>query len=282
VRVEVQCGKCFSKYLLDLSTLPEGGARVVCKNCGHRWDPRALDDLDAPAAAEAPAMAVTAAAAAGRAPGATAAGRGGAGAAAGASAEATGRAAGPGRGVSVAASTEATASGGILVKCPGCGLRFVPQARHATFDPDSSVAASISSALPAAPAALKGSAARTILIAEDVEFFTTLAINALGKKYRTITVPGVEETLRAVRSEKIDLLVLDLTLKDGRDGREVLRALGDKSFPVLIFTSGDEVEMYGERWEELKRLGADDLLLKGMNVEENLLAKVGSLLARKR
>jgi predicted Zn finger-like uncharacterized protein len=255
VRIEVQCGKCFSKYLLDMSSLPEGGARVVCKNCGHRWDPRAVEDI---AAVAAPAAALAAVAAGGPAGG------------------------GAPAGVAVAVSTETTASGGMLVKCPGCGLRFVPQARHATFDPNSSVAASVSAARPASAPPVKGAAARTILIAEDVEFFTTLAISALGKKYRTITVPGVEETLRAVRSEKIDLLVLDLTLEGGRDGREVLRALGEKTFPVLIFTSGDEVEMYGERWEELKRLGADDLLLKGMNVEENLLAKVGSLLAKQR
>ena len=63
------------------------------------------------------------------------------------------------------------------------------------------------------------------------------------------------------------------------DGREVLQEMGAKSCPVLIFTGRDWEEMDGGAWEDLKVLGADDLLIKGMNVGENLLLKVEQLLA---
>ena len=38
--------------------------------------------------------------------------------------------------------------------------------------------------------------------------------------------------------------------------------------------------MYGDSWEELRALGADDMVLKGMNVGESLLRKVGALLGK--
>ena len=36
--------------------------------------------------------------------------------------------------------------------------------------------------------------------------------------------------------------------------------------------------MYGESWAELQRLGADDLVIKGMNVEDSLRRKAQALL----
>ena len=36
--------------------------------------------------------------------------------------------------------------------------------------------------------------------------------------------------------------------------------------------------MYGREWDELQRLGADDMVLKGMNVGETLLRKASELL----
>ena len=43
-------------------------------------------------------------------------------------------------------------------------------------------------------------------------------------------------------------------------------------------TSQDEIDMYGSFWEELKNLGADDIIHKSINMEEKLLTKIESLL----
>lgn len=121
---------------------------------------------------------------------------------------------------------------------------------------------------------------RTILVLEDVDYFVQLAKDALGEKYKTIIVKTVEEALGTIEREPIDLLVLDLALGE-EEGSSILEQLRPKEFPVLVSTSRDESEMYGEAWEQLKRQGADDLVLKGMNMEESLLQKVAALLGLK-
>ena len=72
--------------------------------------------------------------------------------------------------------------------------------------------------------------------------------------------------------------MLDLTLDGGDSGRELLTSLQPKPCPIVIFTAQDESEMYGDHWEELSGLGADELVIKGMNVGESLLRKVADLL----
>jgi CheY-like chemotaxis protein len=146
---------------------------------------------------------------------------------------------------------------------------------------ENAVTAEITPPPPAPPAKPKrrrrAGGKKTILVVEDVDYFVQLAQDALGAKYRTIIVKTVEEAVQAIEREPIDLLVLDLTL-GGEDDSSLLERLEPKEFPILISTSRDETEMYGEAWERLKRQGADDLVIKGMNMEETLLQKVVDLL----
>jgi DNA-binding response OmpR family regulator len=120
-----------------------------------------------------------------------------------------------------------------------------------------------------------------VLLVEDQKYFTELASEALGRDYRTISVATKDEALRVIDSEKPSVMILDLNLARGQDGRDLLRSLPGKSFPILIFTARDETEMYGPPWEELKALGADDIVHKGMNVGDELRRKVSWLLDRK-
>jgi CheY-like chemotaxis protein len=141
--------------------------------------------------------------------------------------------------------------------CPRCHLHFRPRAEEA------------SNAL---------SARKTVLVVEDMKYFREIARDALGEKYDVRTVESPSEALEAIREGGIDLLVLDLTLDQSAGGVGLLAQLQPKPCPILIFTAEDESEMYGERWEELKKCGADDLVLKGMNVGDSLIKKVGELL----
>ena len=86
--------------------------------------------------------------------------------------------------------------------------------------------------------------------------------------------------LPALEAGEIDLILLDLTLSGGEDGVGLLRGLPFKPCPILIFTAEDESVMYGETWEKLRALGADDVVIKGMNVGESILRKVGSLVGQ--
>lgn len=145
------------------------------------------------------------------------------------------------------------------VTCPKCGHGFVPEAKPR-----------------AAPAA---TGRKIILLVEDQKYFTELTREALGPDYRTISVATKDEALKVMQAETPSLLILDLSLARGQDGRDLLRAIPNKAFPVLIFTARDETELYGDAWEELKRLGADDIVHKGMNVGDELRRKVASLLS---
>jgi len=155
--------------------------------------------------------------------------------------------------------TEATSE---EVVCPRCNLHFVPgRARAAGPSPES-----------------RSSERRTILVVEDMDYFLEIASDSLGAKFEVRTAKTLDEARREIATGEIDLMIIDLTLEGGDQGRLLLDELSPKRFPVLVFTAQDESEMYGQRWSELQALGADDLVLKGMNVGEVLLRKSAELL----
>jgi CheY-like chemotaxis protein/uncharacterized protein YbaR (Trm112 family) len=119
---------------------------------------------------------------------------------------------------------------------------------------------------------------KTILVVDDLAYFREIAKDALEPAFDVKTAATSAEARELIRAGAIDLLVLDLTLDGCNAGRELLAELRPKPCPILIFTAQDESEMYGENWESLKRLGADDLVIKGMRVAESLARKASSLL----
>ncbi|HEX5043173.1 MAG TPA: response regulator [Candidatus Polarisedimenticolaceae bacterium] len=143
------------------------------------------------------------------------------------------------------------------VVCPRCGLHFTPE--HT----------------PAPPAA---SRRPRVLLVEDMEFFQDIARQALEATADVLSVKSIAEARRELAEGRFDLLLLDLAL-EGEDGRDLLRSLPFKPCPILIFTARDESDMYGDAWRELKDYGADDVVVKGMQMGETLARKVAALLA---
>lgn len=119
---------------------------------------------------------------------------------------------------------------------------------------------------------------RTLLIVEDMEYFIELAREALSGRYEIKIAKTVDEARAVILRGGIDLLLLDLTLERGEDGLRLLREPPGKTCPVLLFTAQDESEMYGEGWANLRALGVDDVVIKGMNMDETLLRKVAETL----
>jgi CheY-like chemotaxis protein len=142
------------------------------------------------------------------------------------------------------------------VVCPRCQLHFQPRRR-----PE-----------------IRKSEPQTVLVVDDLAYFRQIAKEALEPLFEVLTAATHAEARDILDKKEIHLLVLDLTL-DGCDaGRDLLAELNPKPCPILIFTAQDESDMYGENWEELKALGADDLVIKGMKVAESLTRKASILL----
>jgi len=147
------------------------------------------------------------------------------------------------------------------VVCPRCNLHFKPRA-----DSQARVRATRDR--------------QTVLVVEDLAYFREIAAEALEGEFEVQAVATKDGARAALDRGGVDLMVLDLTLDGGEGGLDLLRELSGKPCPILIYTAQDESEMYGDSWDELQRLGADDIVLKGMNVGDELTRKVGSLLGR--
>ena len=153
--------------------------------------------------------------------------------------------------------TDAVSTAPTEIVCPRCNLHFTPRAaKH--LEPHSQ--------------------RHTVLVVEDMDYFRDIARDALEPNYVVEEAETVEAAQAALLAGEIDLILLDLTLGDGEDGARLLQELPFKPCPILIFTAEDESVMYGEQWDKLQELGADDLVIKGLNVGESILRKVGALL----
>jgi predicted Zn finger-like uncharacterized protein len=142
------------------------------------------------------------------------------------------------------------------VCCPRCNLHFVPGTQAVPSD----------------------GGRPTLLLVEDMDYFIEIARDALSGRYEVKTARTLDEARAILNAGGIDLLLLDIMLEHGEDGLRLLREPPGKICPVLLFTAQDESEMYGEGWTNLRAMGADDVVIKGMNMGELLVRKVGALL----
>ncbi|MFN8521371.1 MAG: response regulator transcription factor [Chloroflexota bacterium] len=116
----------------------------------------------------------------------------------------------------------------------------------------------------------------TILIVDDAPDIRRLTSDYLGHAgFRVLTAGTAEAALRIVRTERPDLVVLDLGLPDG-DGLDVARVIRRAStLPIIMLTArSDEADtLVG------LELGADDYVTKPFSPRE-LVARVRAVLRR--
>jgi CheY-like chemotaxis protein len=252
MKIEICCPDCDGGYLVDAEALEAG---LPCPGCGRALEgeggPVGNDvDVDLPAASETDSPAEAPVVAPVEAP-----------AEAPAAAADRGAVTTPQVAVQAAVAAAPATVAIIEVVCPRCNLHFKPRA-------DSQARVRASGDRP------------TVLIVEDLVYFREIAAEALESDYAIQAVATKDGARAALDRGGVDLILLDLTLDGGEGGLDLLRELRAKPCPILIYTAQDESEMYGESWDELQRLGADDIVLKGMNVGDELTRKIASLLGR--
>lgn len=108
-----------------------------------------------------------------------------------------------------------------------------------------------------------------ILVVEDDKNLRKLIKTYLQKsKYNTYEATNGEEALNVLDQNYIDLIVSDIMMPQ-MDGYELIKSLREAKYnvPILIITAKSEIEDKKEGF----LLGADDYMVKPINVEEMLL-----------
>ncbi len=116
---------------------------------------------------------------------------------------------------------------------------------------------------------------RILVVEDEIALSETLVYNLERQGYQVTAAMDGHQALAIARSEKPDLIVLDIMLP-GLDGLEITRILRkEANIPILILTAqGDEID----RVLGLE-LGADDYMSKPFSMRE-LIARVKALLRR--
>ncbi len=120
---------------------------------------------------------------------------------------------------------------------------------------------------------------KKILIIDDSDFYAKCISDILETAgYRVVRATNGEEGLRLVRTEKPDMVLLDVVMPEV-DGFEVCRILRESEsnnlMPIIMLTSQDRQE---DKLIGLE-LGADDYIIKPFNSRE-LLSRVVNTLRR--
>jgi DNA-binding response OmpR family regulator len=119
---------------------------------------------------------------------------------------------------------------------------------------------------------------RILVVEDDPNILRGLDLNLAMEGYKVRTAADGEEGLRIARTERPDLLIVDVMLPR-LGGLELIRELRkeDPDMPILILSAkGQEADKVAGL-----ALGADDYVVKPFGLKE-LLARIGAALRRRR
>ena len=115
-----------------------------------------------------------------------------------------------------------------------------------------------------------------ILLVEDNEILAKGLIYSLEqKKYQVIHTLNVENTLKILKTEKIDLAILDVSLPDGNGFDLYRNNIKEKNIPSIFLTAKDEEDNIVNGLE----LGAEDYITKPFSIKE-LMARINRIILR--
>jgi DNA-binding NtrC family response regulator len=111
---------------------------------------------------------------------------------------------------------------------------------------------------------------KKILILDDDALFARSLKRVLGEKYDVVTTAKVAEAQEALAKNPPDVILLDMMLKGGESGLDLLRHMGERTMEIAVIalTAVDRLENV----VQAKRLGATNYLTKPAQFDELHLA----------
>lgn len=120
--------------------------------------------------------------------------------------------------------------------------------------------------------------AKILIVEDDVQLLNAYKMLLSTKGYDVLTAGAGQIGYAIAKSEKPDLIILDVMLPGGMNGFDVLEQLklfeDTKNIPVLIMTNLETEEKVA------KTIGAADYLVKVNTSNDQLVAKVKELLPK--
>jgi two-component system KDP operon response regulator KdpE len=117
---------------------------------------------------------------------------------------------------------------------------------------------------------------RILVVDDEPQILRALRINLTARKYEVVTAPDGARALESTRSDRPDIVVLDLGLPD-IDGVDVIRHLRTWTPVPIVVLSG---RVGSQDKVDALDAGADDYVTKPFNIDE-LLARIRAVTRRK-
>lgn len=117
---------------------------------------------------------------------------------------------------------------------------------------------------------------KILLVEDNLNIRESLEYSFKIKRIDLISVPDVKSTLKYLENNKVDLIILDVTLPDGNGFDLYKDYIKDKEVPVIFLTARDSEEDIVNALD----MGASDYLTKPFRTGE-LIARINKILNKK-
>ena len=114
-----------------------------------------------------------------------------------------------------------------------------------------------------------------LLVEDNLSIIKGLEYSLINNNYDFNYTTTIKETKEYLSKNKVDLIILDITLPDGNGFDLFLNVIKDKKIPTIFLTAQDEEEYIVKGLE----IGGEDYLTKPFRTKE-LLVRINKILKR--
>lgn len=116
-----------------------------------------------------------------------------------------------------------------------------------------------------------------LLVEDNINIAKGLIYSLEQNKYSCIHTENIKKTIEILENNKVDLIILDISLPDGNGFDLYKNQISKKQIPTIFLTARDEEDDIVKGLE----LGAEDYITKPFSTRE-LIARINKILRRRK